>query len=350
MSAQAEAERKQLTPYETDQVAKIAAWKSEPPNPISELWQRLMLVGANAVEKLIPDRWVGAAIDKSYDLAEKLAGSEDIIRRAGVSDLAVLRDRPLEECDRLAEEVGWTSAVLAAVEGAATGAGGVLTTLLDVPLLFVLALRTIIRIGHCYGYALDDRQSRKYVLGVMVAALSASLEARRHRVHRLREIKDLLIEETQEEVLVQEVTSFLFQLEIFEEVPGVGAISGGLLNLAFLHRVDVTARRVFQERWLHDNGKVDVIEPASAHARHLATGWSGAFGRAVHSGCYGLGFGVALPVYFVAELIGPNDNALTRVIRDGAVATKQKFDRLVSRNGKASAVTAGVTAPGLLRA
>ena len=34
MSEQAEADRTQLTSYETEQVAEIAAWKSEPPNPI----------------------------------------------------------------------------------------------------------------------------------------------------------------------------------------------------------------------------------------------------------------------------------------------------------------------------
>jgi EcsC protein family len=341
MSEPAEADRPQLTSYETDQVAAIAAWKSEPPNPISELWQRMTLAGANVVEKLIPDRLVSVAIETSYDMAAKLAGPEDIKRQAGVRDLADLRDRPLEECDRLAKQVGKNALVLATVEGAATGAGGVLTTLIDVPLLFALSLRTILRIGHCYGYALDDRKSRYYVLGVMTAALSGSLDSRRHRIHRLRELEHLLIEELQEETLAQEVTSFLFQLEIFEEVPGVGAISGGLLNLAFLRRVDMTARRVFQERWLRDNGKLEAIAPARAHARHLATGWSGALGRTVYSGCYYLGFGVAIPVCIAAELIRPMDNALTRGIRDGTAAAKQEVERLLARDWVAVAPPIG---------
>ena len=57
----------------------------------------------------------------------------------------------LEECDRLAARVSGTANLIAAVEGLATGAGGFLTTFLDVPILFVLTLRTIMRIGHCYG-------------------------------------------------------------------------------------------------------------------------------------------------------------------------------------------------------
>ena len=56
----------------------------------------------------------------------------------------------------MAREVGLAAQALSIAEGAATGAGGVWTTLLDIPLLFTLALRTIRKIGHCYGYALDD--------------------------------------------------------------------------------------------------------------------------------------------------------------------------------------------------
>ena len=310
MNAQPETGRTELTAYESEQVQQIAAWKSLPPNPLSELWKRITIPGARVVERFIPKRVVRAVIEKSYDVSEWLAGREDIKRRAGVADLVELRDKPLEECDRLAYQVGLAAQTLAIAEGAATGAGGVLTTLLDVPLLFTLALRTILRIGHCYGYPLEHRKGRHFVLGLLVTAISHSLEMRQLRLRRLRELEDLLIEETEEEIIADELLSLLFQLEIFEEVPGVGAISGALFNVAFMRRIDVTARRVFQERWLHDNGKVDAIAPAPADSRHLAGGWAGVLGRVAYSGCYGLGFGVALPVFMVADLSGRQASAV----------------------------------------
>jgi hypothetical protein len=346
MKTQAETARTELTAYESEQVQQIATWKSKPPNPVSEMWKRIILPGARVVEKLIPDRVVQAAVEKSYDIAERLAGQEDIRRRAGVKDLHKLRDKPLEECDRLAKEVGLAAQTLAVAEGAATGAGGVLTTLVDVPLLFVLSLRTILRIGHCYGYPLEHQRSRHFVLGVLLTALSGSLETRRHRLNRLREIEELLIVETQEEIVTEELFSFLFQLEIFEEVPGVGAISGALLNLAFMHRVDMTAQRVFQERWLQDNGKVDLIAPAPESARHLAPGWAGALGRVAYSGCYGLGFGVALPVYAIATLFRPIDNAVTRGIRDGASAAVESAESM--RNRARATTDGGAGTPALV--
>jgi EcsC protein family len=301
---------KTLSPYEAEQVEQIARWKSTPPNALSELFKLITTSASNLVEKVIPEKLVVGAIEKAYNASELIAGQDDIRRQAGVSQLGELRNKPLEECDRLAVRVGLAARTWATVEGAATGAGGVLTTLIDIPLLFILSLRTILRVGHCYGYSLDHPHDRTFVLGILIAATSGSLATKRKRLDQLREIKHLLVEETQEEILADEALSILFQLEIFEEVPGVGLASGALLNLAFVRRVDITARRVFQERWLEDNGKVHIIKPAAVHDRHLVHGWRGAFGRVVYSGFYSVGFGAGLPVCIVASLFRSMDHSV----------------------------------------
>ena len=69
-----------------------------------------------------------------------LASPDDTKRRAGVQQLDELRQRSLEECDRLAGRMAASARMISLLEGAVTGAGGVLTTLLDIPLLFVLSL------------------------------------------------------------------------------------------------------------------------------------------------------------------------------------------------------------------
>ena len=154
---------------------------------LAQIWKIITYPGAKALEMVIPDKLVRKCIEGASRGAEVLAGQEDIKRRAGVQDLAELRDRPLDECDRLAIPAGVMAMTLATIEGAATGAGGVWTTLLDVPLLFVLALRTIRKIGHCYGYPLDDRRAESVVLEILVVAMSSSLQIRRKRLQRLRD-------------------------------------------------------------------------------------------------------------------------------------------------------------------
>ena len=260
-----------------------------------------------------------------------------------------MRGKPLEECDRLANRVGTGSQAVSVIEGAATGVGGPLTTLIDIPLLFVLSLRTILKIGHCFGYPLDRPRDRRYVLAVLLAAMSGSLTTRQERLGRLRDIEDWLGEEVELDVVAEEIASFLFQLEAFGDVPGVGVASGALLNLWLIRRVDATARRVFQERWLRDNGKLDWVEPAEATDRSLAPGWSGALTRAAYSGFYYIGFGVALPAWFVSSWFRPLDNPLTRGGRDGASAARDGVDQLLKRanrtTGSSDAAESGALAP-----
>jgi hypothetical protein len=282
-----------LTEYEAEQVREIAAWKSRPPNPFGELFKRIARPGSNLVERVLPDSLVKTAIDRAYDVAHRAA------------DGVAPPERSLEECDAEALGVGSTANVVALAEGALTGAGGPITTLVDMPLLFLLSLRTIVRIGRCYGYPLDQERDRKFVLGVMIAAASGSLAVRLDRLGQLRDVEDWFLYETQEEIITGELASLLFQLEVFGEVPGVGAVSGALLNLAFIKRIEVTSRRVFEERWLRDRGKVDVIEPEQTHARALAHGWAGALVRVAYAGGYSVGYATALPFWLVTSLVRP---------------------------------------------
>jgi hypothetical protein len=294
--------KRRLTAYETEQIGQIAAWKSKPVNPIAELWNVVVLQAAKAATLFIPEALVRSAIELSYRAAQELSPPESISHQAGVNDLRELRKRPLEECDRLAQRVGAAARTLATVEGAATGLGGPLTTLIDVPLLFVSALRTIVRISQCYGYPADEPNDRFFNLGVLTIATAGSLATRLERLEQLRDLEQVLVEETQVEMIRSELLSFLFQLEVFEDIPGVGVISGAFLNQSFMQRIDVTARRVFQERWLRDNGKIREIAPASEPAKGLLTDWRGLIGRVAISACHHVGFAAALPVFAVASL------------------------------------------------
>jgi len=203
--------------------------------------------------------------------------------------------------------------------------------------LFTLCIRTIIKTGHCYGYALDRPTDKAWVLGALAVALSSTKERRTELMARLREIEDLLLEETQEQVVVEETASLLTQIEVFEDIPVFGAVTGGLLNLSVAHKADVTARHLFQERWLRDQGKVDEIEPAPDLKVPSLTGWSGVFSRIGYSTIYGASFGAALPVYLVGAVFAPVTDSIRSGFRDGARAAIEGVDGLLgataSRNG-----------------
>jgi EcsC protein family len=313
MPRRAEAPTTDLTAYEAGQVDQIVAWKSKPVNPVAEAWNLTILQAAKVVTFLIPDVLVRSVIESTYSAARQLASPAGIARQSGVRDIKELKNKSLEQCDRVAQEVSMTARALATVEGAVTGVGGVLATAIDVPILFISALRTIVQIGHCYGYSSDEPTDRYFNLGILTIAMAGTLATRLERLDQLQDLEVLLVEETQVDLIRSELLSFLFQLEIFEDVPGIGIASGALLNLSFMHRADVTARRVFQERWLKENGKVQEIAPMIESARHLVPGWSGLVGRAVYSACYHVAFGAALPVVVAGSLSRMTGAALARV-------------------------------------
>ncbi len=293
-----------LSDYEKQQVEEIASWKASHPNPFGELVRRVAHPAASFLESLIPDKLAIRALEVAYHSAESAALLGVLEREAGVSSIAEMRQKPLEVCDALAIKVARGAETVGTIDGALTGAGGVFTSLADIPLLFVLCLRTIMKTGHCYGYPLDRRSDKAWVLGAFAVALSHSQQKRLSLVERLREVEELLIEDTQEQVIVEEAMNLITQLEVFEAIPLLGIVGGALLNLSSVQRMDITARRLFQERRLRDEGKVDEIAPSAATESLMAMhGWSGAAARAGRHTVFGLAFGVSFGGYLIAEMV-----------------------------------------------
>lgn len=321
-----------LTEYESEQVRRIAGWKAETPSLRSGLFTKIGRSVARFAERLVPAQIAKDAIEKVYEEAELAATRGDIERQAGVHDLGKLLHKPLEECDRLAHGVGVWAQGLAVAGGAATGVGGFLTSALDVPQLLALALRTILKVGYCYGYPLDRPEDRRVVLGVLMIAATDDPEKKRELLARLREVEDWMVEEAEEQLVEDEAMDLLLQVEIFDDIPGLGAITAGLENLALVHQAADASRRVFQERWLRDNGKVGDIEPAPLE--HAVRAWGDRedlVSRWIYAGSYYLGYGAMLPVWLVAHALAPADNALMRGLREGAAAAIEGADRAVER-------------------
>ena len=73
------------------------------------------------------------------------------------------------------------------------------------------------------------------------------------------------------------------------------------MNYDIIRRVVITARRVFQERWLEDRGKVAEILPAlEDHRRSSLEGGLGLIAHLCHAGIYGIAFGATFPLALAA--------------------------------------------------
>jgi hypothetical protein len=141
-----------LSKYELEQLRAIEAWKNEAPGVIS------MAIGLAAspitwlMENLIPEAAIREVLEGCNELAHSLTDRDDILIDAGVSRISELKRKDLNLCDDLADNVHDWAIAMAMAEGAATGASGLFGIAVDIPAIIILALRTIHKIGLCYGF------------------------------------------------------------------------------------------------------------------------------------------------------------------------------------------------------
>jgi hypothetical protein len=247
---------------------EIAAWKSERPSLVMAVFRGLSRPVSRLFARFIPDDTIRSLVTKAEAMTENFGGQEEIARKAGVRDLSDLKTWPLAECDRLAETVSAPAERKAMVEGALAGLGGLVTETLNVPILLTATLRSIYRIGHCYGYPLDSEADRLFALGILELAAVDDPVRRQEIDRQLRELStDTARAQAGKAIALKGVEEDLIEDLAFGVVPILGDISSILMDYDFVRRVDITARRVFQERWLCDRGKVTEIFPAPESRR-----------------------------------------------------------------------------------
>lgn len=265
------------TRHESQQLRAIQAWKREEPGVVSKTFGVVLEPLAWLIKKVVPEAAIRGALDFSSSMAGWLTDTKDVIRDGGVSSIEELRTKNLALSDRLANEVHNWAIGLAVVEGAGTGAFGILGAAVDVPAVITLALRTIHKTGVCYGYECKTELDKKYALGILAVSAANSVSEKVSAIATLRTIhvaiqrvtwkkmaekaaKDRLSKEAAivgVRALAKQLGINITKRRALTAIPVVGAAVGGSVNGWYIKEVGWAARRFYQERWLRDNGKLN---------------------------------------------------------------------------------------------
>ncbi len=258
--------------YEARQLKLIRDWQAESPGWGARLLAKPGGKIAGAVQALVPEDALRATLDGVNRVAEKLADERSILKRAGVVTLTELREKKdLKACDELMRTEQRRAMAMGGVGGAAFGVAGAAGMVADVPALIALALRTIHRVGLCYGEDLRQPGYRQLAIGIFALASANSLEEKQAAVAALRNFNiDSLseaawrdgVERAAEREFAKEAAVFslnnlasklginLGKRKAAGVMPVIGAIVGGSVNAWYLYDVAQVSRYVFQERWL----------------------------------------------------------------------------------------------------
>ena len=261
--------------YENRQIELSKDWEQQVPGVVSKGIGFFAKPAAWLVQQVVPQSAIKAALNAANSAGKKLADESDILRDGNVTTVEALRKQSLETSDRLADEVHNWAIGMATAEGGAAGFTGVAGIAADIPAVLTLALRTIHKIGLCYGYRADTKEEQDFVLSILSAAGSNTQKEKTSALLALKSIEVLVAKQTWKAISVKAETQLmgkelgviaiknlckqlginLTKRKALQAIPGVGAFVGAAVNADFLRDVGYAARRVYQKRWLEENGK-----------------------------------------------------------------------------------------------
>lgn len=313
-----------LTPYEQQQVGKIAGWKAEPPSLYRRAIDLLEHPLVALVERLVPEHLMREELKRTYQISELFVDRDEVLKRAGVKDVAELNQKDLEYCDLLAEAFAEKSSRAALERSTLVGVTGGASPIVNTPIIMMQALKSVHAIGFCYGFVDDSINNQAFAFNVLRVASTGSLEEKQQAVCNIWEQEEELVSETVEEMLEAVLQSALEQATdelASRRVPLIGAAIGAAIDGAFANYVTEVAMFAYQERWLRRRGKVASIAPDPRLARGMVRRFESHLAAGVYWVSFTASLMVVFPPLFLCSLV-PRDNALVQGLIDGGQAAR----------------------------
>ncbi|MFS0600872.1 EcsC family protein [Peribacillus frigoritolerans] len=272
--------RNEPSEYEQTQISEIIKWINTKPSVVSQVFGKALEPLAWTMRKVIPVKAIQGLLDGANEVGRLLTDKKDIIRKAKVTSIEDLQYLDLKISDKLADSVHNWAIGVAITEGGTAGAFGLPGAFVDIPAIITLALRTIHKIGICYGYECNSQDEKEFVLGILSASGANSMEEKNIAIGMLKSIEVKIAKQTwksmtqkainkplSQEAAVIALRNLSKQLGVnltkrkaLQAIPIIGAVVGSSVNGWYIKDVGWAARRAFQQRWLLENGKIIDME------------------------------------------------------------------------------------------
>lgn len=197
---------------------------------------------------LLPDTVVREVLEKTLWAADALVAD---------ADFEAARGAPLGECDTIADGVhNWSIGAAAAL--GAWDMAGPLAIAPSLASMFTLALRTIKKIGACYGFDTGSAQEELIVLEILFAATGVY---HRDKALALKAIR--MVEPTADKSRVltsiaqlsNPISANLIRRRALAGIPALGALVGGSANAWLMKDIGWAARNIYAMRRLEALGE-----------------------------------------------------------------------------------------------
>ncbi|MBO0995894.1 EcsC family protein [Bacillus sp. SD088] len=212
----------------------------------SSLFNRMSKTTQTKMNSLIPEKVHNVVTESIKNMAKAtLAGSNVTTKKETFMEVN------LYEQDKKVKQKLTTYRKTAVVEGAGTGAGGILLGLADFPLLLSIKMKFLFEAATIYGFDTNKYEERLFILHVFQLAFSSdekrkeTFETIKHWESKKRELLDM-----DWRVFQQEYRDHIDLVKMFQLIPGVGAVVGAYANYNLLDQLGETAMNAYRLRLL----------------------------------------------------------------------------------------------------
>ena len=168
-----------------------------------------------------------------------------------------LKRLTLKERDDLALDKRKTYKNTAMIEGAGTGAGGILIGLTDLPLLLGIKIKLLYELASIYGFDVKDYRERMYILNIFQLAFSSQDHVNKifAKIENWDEYKNTLSDDINDldwRSFQQECRDYIDLAKLLQLVPGIGAFVGAYVNNKLVDKLGEYAMYAYRMRILSD--------------------------------------------------------------------------------------------------
>ncbi len=232
-----------MTDYSQIVESELEAWKRKMIKR-SSLLNRMSKTAQTKVNELIPEKVHTIMTESIKNMVKAtLVGSNMTTNKQQAVGIS------LYERDELLKQKLSTYRKTAVIEGAGTGAGGILLGIADFPLLLSIKMKFLFEAAAVYGFDTSEYEERLFILHVFQLAFSSD-EKRKETFYIIEdweEQKKSLVD-IDWRVFQQEYRDYIDLVKMFQLIPGIGAVVGAYANYNLLDQLGETAMNAYRLR------------------------------------------------------------------------------------------------------
>ncbi|UTI44394.1 EcsC family protein [Niallia sp. RD1] len=239
-----------MNEYEQRALEEVEEWKRKIQKR-SSILNRVSKKAQTKINSYIPDKVHQTITEAIKQMIQATLAGSNIIKKKNPPFFHSLQGKDEELTKKISQYKK-----VAVVEGAGTGAGGLLLGLADFPLLLSIKMKFLMEAATTYGYDTDQLEERIYLLYIFQLAFSSE-EKRRETLEVIEnwEEERHKIASLNWQELQQEYRDFIDFVKMLQLVPGIGAAVGAYANCNLMDQLGEAVRNVYRWRYFQEQNQ-----------------------------------------------------------------------------------------------